>query len=61
MTNRNWIKLKSFIKECYRVLLITKKPNSTEFKTIVKVTGMGILIVGLIGFIIAILGQLMGI
>ena len=44
------VKLKSFIVECKRVLHVTKKPNATEFKTIVKVSGLGILIIGLIGF-----------
>jgi len=33
----------------------------TEFKMIVKVTGLGILIIGLIGFIITITGTLLGI
>ena len=57
----NWIKLKSFIRESKRVLQVTKKPNMTEFKMIVKVTGLGILIIGLIGFIIMITGTLLGI
>ena len=38
-------KIKSFIGECARVLKITKKPDSTEFKTVVKVSGLGILII----------------
>ena len=45
-------KLKSFIGECRRVLKVTRKPDSTEFKTIVKVSGLGMLLIGLIGFII---------
>ena len=45
-------KIKSFIQESIRVLKITKKPDSIEFKTIVKVSGLGILIIGLIGFIV---------
>lgn len=45
-------KLKAFISECFRVLKITKKPDATEFKTIVKVSGLGILIIGLIGFVV---------
>ena len=45
-------KLKSFIGECFRVLKITKKPDAIEFKTIVKVSGLGILIIGLIGFVV---------
>jgi protein transport protein SEC61 subunit gamma-like protein len=45
-------KVKSFIRECIRVLKITKKPDAIEFRTIVKVSGLGILIIGLIGFVI---------
>ena len=52
------VKLKSFIVECKRVLHVTKKPNATEFKTIVKVSGLGILIIGLIGFLLHIGKQL---
>ena len=45
-------KIKSFIGECIRVLKVTKKPDAFEFKTIVKVSGLGILIIGLIGFVV---------
>ena len=45
-------KINSFIGECLRVLKITKKPDTIEFKTIVKVSGLGILIIGLIGFVV---------
>ena len=43
-------KIKSFIQECLRVLKVTRKPDAIEFKTIVKVSAIGILIIGLIGF-----------
>lgn len=56
-----WIKFKSFVKECKRVLQITKKPSKTEYKAIVKVTGIGILIIGALGFTITIIGKLLGI
>ena len=45
-------KLKRFVRESIRVLKITKKPTKEEFKTISKVSGLGILIIGLIGFIV---------
>jgi len=51
-------RLKRLIKEYWRVLKITKKPDMEEFKTIVKVSGLGIAIIGVIGFIIAIFKQL---
>lgn len=46
------IKFKGFINECVRVLRVTKKPDKTEFLTIVKSSGLGILIIGLMGFLI---------
>lgn len=46
------VKLKGFMHECIRVLRITKKPDKAEFTTIVKASGLGILIIGLIGFIV---------
>tara|TARA_Y100000310_G_scaffold286529_1_gene310818 strand:- start:149 stop:340 length:192 start_codon:yes stop_codon:yes gene_type:complete len=56
-----WVRFKSFLKECQRVLKITKKPNMTEFKSVVKITGLGMLVIGTIGFIITITGLLLGI
>lgn len=58
MVKRIFQKLKEFIKECKRVLLVTKKPTKDEFKNIVKVSGIGLLIIGFIGFIIQVLKQL---
>ena len=46
------IKFKGFINECIRVLRVTKKPDRMEFTTIVKASGLGILIIGLLGFLI---------
>lgn len=48
-------KVKSYLTECVRVLRVTKKPSMEEFKTVVKISGLGILIIGLIGFIIQML------
>jgi len=44
--------MKRKLKEYGRVLKITKKPNSKEFWSVVKITGAGILIIGLVGFVI---------
>ncbi len=53
MNIASWgIRLKSFIGECRRVLKVTRKPDSLEFKTIVKVSGFGMLIIGMLGFIL---------
>ncbi len=51
-------KIKSFYNECVRVFKITKKPTNEEFKAIVKVSGLGILLIGFIGFIIHVIDQL---
>ena len=48
-------RFKSFLKECKRVFMITKKPSIKEFKAIVKVTGIGILVIGVLGFLIQML------
>ena len=53
------VKLKSFLIECRRVLKVTRKPTGTEFKTIVKASALGMAIIGLLGFVIAILRQLL--
>ena len=48
-----WVtKSKAYLNECVRVLRITKKPDNKEFKTVVKVSGLGIIAIGLIGFFI---------
>jgi protein transport protein SEC61 subunit gamma-like protein len=38
-----------------RVLKLTKKPSREEFLTIAKVAGLGILAIGVIGFLIYVL------
>ena len=53
-----WGRFKSFVGECLRVLKIIRRPDSFEFKTIVKVSGLGIIIIGFIGFVLFMLKQL---
>jgi len=52
-------KFKSFWDQCVRVMKVTKKPNKEEFMTIVKVSGLGILVIGLIGFVLQFLKQIL--
>ncbi|QQG39059.1 MAG: protein translocase SEC61 complex subunit gamma [Candidatus Woesearchaeota archaeon] len=54
-----WFKIKRFTKECIRVFKITKKPTKEEYKSIVKVSGIGIAIIGIIGFIIRMIWQIL--
>ncbi len=49
---------KDFVRECIRVVKVTKKPTKEEFKTIVKVTGIGMLAIGFIGFVILFIKQI---
>ena len=51
-------KVKTFFREMIRVFKVTKKPSMEEFKVIVKVSGVGILIIGIIGFFIQIVWQM---
>ncbi len=50
-------KLRAFAGECRRVLTVTKKPTKTELVTIVKVSGIGIGLIGLIGFVLHIINR----
>jgi protein transport protein SEC61 subunit gamma and related proteins len=52
-------RLVSFLKECKRVFIITKKPTNSEFKTVVKVSAIGMAIIGMIGFLINIMQKLL--
>ncbi len=47
-----WTKIKRRLAEYKRVLRVTKKPSAIEFKTIVKVSGLGMAVIGIIGFLI---------
>lgn len=47
--------VKSFFLQCSRVWRIMKKPTSDEFKNISKVSAIGLLLIGLIGFLITII------
>ena len=50
----------NFIKQCQRVLHVAKKPDQFEFTNVAKITGIGIIIIGVIGFVISMIAQLMG-
>ncbi len=52
-------KLKRFIKETARVLRITKKPDREEYKGLVKVTALGIALLGALGFVVFLLKQVL--
>jgi len=47
------------IKEYMRILKKAKKPSKEEFKKIIKISGAGIILIGLIGFMIQITFQIL--
>jgi len=51
--------LKTFIIECKRVIRVTKKPDRQEFTTIVKISAIGMAVIGLIGFAVQFLKQIL--
>ena len=54
-----WVhKLKDFWTDCIRVLKVTRRPEKEELKVIIKIAGLGILAIGLIGFLISLLVKL---
>ena len=57
--NINKESINGFLKQCERVLRVSKKPDADEYKTVAKVTGIGIIIIGVIGFIISLISQVL--
>ena len=49
------VNIKSFIKQMIRVWHLMKKPTKEEWTTIAKVSAIGLGLIGLIGFIVALL------
>ncbi|MBN1923325.1 MAG: protein translocase SEC61 complex subunit gamma [Nanoarchaeota archaeon] len=45
--------------EYKRIIAISRKPTREEYLTIVKVSALGIGLMGLLGFVIQILGQIL--
>ncbi|HIH23462.1 TPA: protein translocase SEC61 complex subunit gamma [Candidatus Woesearchaeota archaeon] len=45
-------KAKSFIIQCARVLKVTRKPDRDEYRTLIKVSGLGIAVIGFLGFLL---------
>jgi protein transport protein SEC61 subunit gamma-like protein len=52
--------LKNFIAQCKRVLLVSSKPDKDEYKLTLKITALGVVVIGVIAFIIYMLFQLIG-
>ena len=46
------IDAKGFIKKVMRVLRLSTKPSRKEFMAVAKITGLGIIVIGLVGYLI---------
>ena len=46
------------LKQYRRVLYISRRPDREEFLNVAKITGIGIIIIGVIGFVITLIAQL---
>jgi protein transport protein SEC61 subunit gamma-like protein len=53
-------KIKDFLKQCQRVIKVSRKPGKKEYFNFAKVTGLGIILIGVIGFVIYAVAQLGG-
>jgi protein transport protein SEC61 subunit gamma-like protein len=51
--------LKTFLQQCRRVLLVSAKPDKEEYNMSVKITGIGMVIIGVIGFALFMLFQVL--
>lgn len=52
-------RLKRFWRESVRVLRATKKPSKVEYRSALKVTALGIALLGVIGFVIFLIVQIL--
>lgn len=53
-------KIKNFIAQCKRVIIVANKPDIEEFKASAKISAIGIAVIGVIGFGIFMVVQLIG-
>jgi protein transport protein SEC61 subunit gamma-like protein len=49
-----------FIKDAKRVLKVSRKPDGNEYVDLAKISALGVVVVGGIGYIIVCLGYLIG-
>jgi protein transport protein SEC61 subunit gamma-like protein len=54
------MKIGEFIQESKRVLRVTRKPTREEYKATLKVAGIGILVIGFIGFVLFMIKHFIG-
>ena len=53
-------KIVFWLSETRRILKLTRKPKRTEYGDVSRVTGMGIVVIGIIGFIVFFIAKVLG-
>lgn len=53
-------KLKAFMAQSRRVLLVSSKPDKHEYRQSAKITGLGMAVIGVLGFLIFLAAQILG-
>ena len=51
-------KIKEFFESAKRIILIAKKPSNKEYWAMAKIVGLGMIIIGAIGFIVKLIMSL---
>lgn len=52
--------MRRFLSNCKRVLRIARKPEKDEYLQVAKITGLGIALIGFIGFLVLLVGVYLG-
>ncbi len=52
--------LGELIRRCFRILIISRKPTQDEFRKVAKVTSIGVIVIGLVGVVVAVIFGLIG-
>lgn len=47
-------------KDCKRVLKVARKPDGSEYLDFSKITALGMVVIGVVGFVIVLISQLIG-
>lgn len=53
-------RLVNFIRQSRRVIMVASKPDKEEYTRSVKITALGIVIIGVIGFVVFLIVRLLG-
>ena len=49
-----------FIKRSKRIFRVATKPTKKEYTTVAKITGLGMVLIGVIGYLITIVARMLG-